>query len=52
MAIVLGENEYFVLADNRVSSVDSRIYGTVDVSELKGKAVLRFFPFNSFDSLL
>ena len=50
--IVLGENEYFVLADNRVSSVDSRIYGTVDVSELKGKAVLRFFPFNSFGSLL
>ena len=50
--IVLGENQYFLLADNRVSSVDSRIYGAVDVSTLKGKAFLRFFPFSSFDSLL
>lgn len=50
--IVLSENQYFLLADNRVSSVDSRIYGAVDVSTLKGKAFLRFFPFSSFDSLL
>lgn len=50
--VVLGENQYFLLADNRVSSIDSRIYGAVDISALKGKAFLRFFPFSSFDSLL
>ena len=50
--IVLGENQYFVLADNRVSSVDSRLYGPVDISQFHGKAVLRFFPFNTFGSLL
>ena len=50
--IVLAENQYFVLADNRVSSVDSRLYGPVDISQLKGKAILRFFPFSNFDSLL
>lgn len=50
--IVLAENQYFVLADNRVSSVDSRLYGPVDISQFKGKAILRFFPFSSFGSLL
>ena len=50
--ITLGENEYFLLADNRVSSVDSRLYGPVNVSEIKGKAILRFYPFSSFDALL
>lgn len=49
--IVLSENEYFLLADNRYSAVDSRIYGPVNVSQLKGKAILRFFPFKSFSSL-
>lgn len=50
--ITLGENQYFLLADNRISAVDSRIYGPVDISQLKGKAILRFFPFSDFDSLL
>ncbi len=49
--IVLGDEEYFVLADNRVSSIDSRIYGPVNLEQIKGKAILRFFPFSSFDSL-
>ena len=50
--IILADDEYFLLADNRVSSVDSRLYGPVNVSEIKGKAILRFYPFSSFDALL
>lgn len=44
--IVLGDNEYFLLADNRVFSIDSRFYGPVKASQIKGVAVWRFFPFN------
>lgn len=50
--IILADDEYFLLADNRVSSVDSRLYGPVNLSEIKGKAILRFYPFSSFDALL
>lgn len=46
--IVLGENEYFLLADNRISAVDSRLYGPVPSSRIKGKALLRYFPFETF----
>ncbi len=44
--IVLGEEEYFVLGDNRNASVDSRKeeVGTVSRSEIKGRAWFRFYP--------
>ncbi len=48
---ILGENEYFVLADNRVSAVDSRLYGPVPASRIRGKALLRYFPFDAFGLL-
>lgn len=44
----LGYNEYFVLADNRKSSDDSRLWGTVQKSEIKAKALTCYFPFKSF----
>ncbi|MDV5107201.1 signal peptidase I [Clostridium perfringens] len=34
--IILGQNEYFVLGDNRTNAKDSRIYGTVKQEEIKG----------------
>ena len=34
--VTLGQGEYFVLGDNRMQAKDSRIYGTVDQSEIKG----------------
>lgn len=34
--ITLGQDEYFVLADNRTNSEDSRIYGTVKKENIKG----------------
>ncbi|MBQ2601674.1 MAG: signal peptidase I [Treponema sp.] len=44
----LKENEYFVLADNRIECSDSRVWGPVDASRIKGKAVLEYFPFMKF----
>ena len=43
---VLGSDEYFLLADNRIEAVDSRGYGPVKSSMFKGSAVLQFFPLN------
>lgn len=48
--IVLGENEYFVLGDNRNDSLDSRsnVVGTVKRSEIVGKVLIRVYPFKDF----
>ena len=42
------EDEYFVMGDNRVGSIDSRRseVGTVERDLIKGKVVLRLFPFS------
>ena len=47
--IVLGEDEYFVMGDNRNNSKDSRdpSVGNVKKSDLIGRAWLRLFPFDS-----
>lgn len=46
--IILGEDEYFVLGDNRNISSDSRDpnVGNIKRSEIIGKAFVRVFPFN------
>lgn len=49
--ITLGYNEYFVLADNRKSSDDSRLWGAVDKNEITAKVLMCYFPFNSFKLL-
>lgn len=47
--VLLGENEYFVLGDNRNNSSDSRWadVGNVNREDIVGKAVFRFYPFSS-----
>jgi len=44
--VELGDEQYFVLGDNRSSSKDSRSFGAVDESFLIGKVLLRGLPFN------
>ena len=48
--IVLGEDEYFVMGDNRKHSTDSRteVVGNVKRSEIIGRAWLRIWPFSRF----
>lgn len=47
--IKLAQNEYFVLCDNRIASTDSRFWGAIDGKKaIKGKILLRYWPFNRF----
>lgn len=46
--ITLAEDEYFFLADNRIESIDSRLYGTKSKDFIRGKVVLEYFPFDKF----
>lgn len=50
--IVLGEDEYFVMGDNRKISKDSRYeeVGVVKGENIGGRAVLRIWPLNEFGS--
>ncbi|MBI2673735.1 MAG: signal peptidase I [Candidatus Zambryskibacteria bacterium] len=41
---IIGEDEYFVLGDNRLASADSRIWGPVPKVNLVGRPIIRFFP--------
>ncbi len=41
---VLGENEYFVLGDNRAASVDSRQWGLLSRENIIGRALIRAWP--------
>ncbi len=44
--IYVGEDEYFVLGDNRNNSEDSRTFGCIKKDELTGKAFLKIYPFS------
>lgn len=42
--MTLGADEFFVLGDNRLSSSDSRIWGTLPRRDIVGRVFLRIFP--------
>jgi signal peptidase I len=49
--VSLGEDEYYVLGDNRRSSLDSRRLGPINSNLIKGRVVLRAFPFDRFGAI-
>lgn len=44
MTVVLSEDEYFVLGDNRSSSLDSRRFGPIHASDIVGRTWVRAWP--------
>ncbi len=49
--ILLGKNEYFVLADNRIEAADSRVWGPIGLERIGGCAIFEYFPFNCIKPL-
>lgn len=49
--VVLGEDEYFVMGDNRAESLDSRYeeVGNVKLSQIQGRVVFQMFPFQKVE---
>lgn len=43
-ALILGAGEYYVLADRRAGSADSRIWGPVSSTMFRGQVLLRYWP--------
>ena len=44
--ITLGEDEYFVMGDNREVSLDSRVLGIIKHEEIEGTVGIVIYPFN------
>jgi len=49
--VVLQDNEYFVMGDNREDSLDSRKLGPFTINKIKGTTKLILFPFNKIGNI-
>ncbi|MFC1687065.1 signal peptidase I [Patescibacteria group bacterium] len=47
--MTLGPDEYFLLGDNRNASLDSRVFGVVEESDIIGRTWIRVWPFHRFE---
>lgn len=45
--VTLDKHQLFVSGDNRPDSLDSRVFGPIDASQVVGKLVMRVFPLNA-----
>lgn len=48
-AYTLGEDEYFVMGDNRPESSDSRVWGVLPRNNIVGRALVRLLPVDQFE---
>ncbi|MCY4069679.1 MAG: signal peptidase I [Chloroflexi bacterium] len=48
---LLGDDEYFMMGDNRNNSRDSRRFGAVPLSKIVGQVVLRYWPLASIEMI-
>ncbi len=46
--VTLGEDEYFLMGDNRKISLDSRILGVIKKEEIEGTVGIVLYPFSRF----
>ena len=53
VGVTLGDDEYFVMGDNRNHSMDSRdpSVGNIKRDDFIGKAFIRIYPFETFGGL-
>lgn len=51
LPVTVGENQLFVMGDNREQSMDSRAFGLIERSHVEGKATFRIYPFKKFGKL-
>jgi signal peptidase I len=49
--VILGQDEYFVVSDDRSNTNDSRTWGAVSLSLITARAVFRFWPLKNFEFL-
>lgn len=41
----------FVMGDNRIGSVDSRVFGCIPIEKIEGKVSFRYWPLNKFGKI-
>ena len=49
--VKIGNNSYYLLGDNRINSMDSRVYGTFSKKKIRGKTHIVLYPFSRFGSI-
>lgn len=48
LSFTLGQDEYFVMGDNRAQSADSRLWGAVPREDIIGRPIVRVVPWGIF----
>ena len=49
--VSIGENEYFIMGDNRSNSKDSRSYGTITKNQIKSKGIFVISSISKFGTV-